>query len=148
MKEEKTRPRTRKERKQPPVASPMAHDVMELAGYLVPVANFTLEYLAGRRMKKPRKTNLLPEVEHCTNPKVIGGGKAAGVLWNMWDKMQTVKSGPLSEGNEELIALAHQALIPHEKWRNVANRCILHNLEQSDIHSTGRVPPYLALHAR
>ena len=28
----------------------------------------------------------------------------------MWDRMQSRDGGPLSEGNEELIALAHQAL--------------------------------------
>lgn len=143
MAEEKRRRRTKKERKKPPIISPMAEDVLNMAGYLAPVANETFDYFANRRPSKPRKVNLLPAVERCRNPEVIGGGKAAGILWNTWDKMQRK-----SEENEELIALAHQALRPSETWRSIADQCILENLSHTSSQKADSVPPYIALHAR
>jgi hypothetical protein len=148
MAEEKLRPRTKMERKKPPITSPMAEEVLRTTGFLAPVANETFDYLAGKRPNKPRKTNLLPAVENCENPMVIGGGKASGILWNMWDRMQVSRGGPMSEGNEELIALAHQALRPNEKWRRLADQCILKNLNRHINREAHGVPPYLALHAR
>jgi hypothetical protein len=151
IKAEKLRPKTKKEHKKPYLVSPMTNDVLKMSGYLTPVANETFDYLAGKRPSKPRKTNLLPAVEHCQNPKVIGGGKGAGILWNTWDRMQSSQNaGPTSVRNEELIAAAHQALRPNEKWRTVANQCILHNLKDDLIRQdqSQLAPPYLALHAR
>lgn len=151
IREEKTRPKTKTDRKQPYYASPMTDDVLKLSGYLTPIANETFDYLAGRRPNKPRKNNLLPVVEHCQNPLVIGGGKGAGILWNMWDRMQNKRNGgPMSVGNEELIAAAHQALRPNEKWRQVAHQCILYNLkDEASLRDENQFAPhYLALHAR
>ena len=106
------------------IVSPITKEVIQTSGYLQPIRNETLDYLAGIRPSKPRKINHLPKVENCTNPYVIGGGKASGILWNMWDRMQKSTSGPLSEGNAELISMTHQALRPHPKWRKVAHQCI------------------------
>ena len=148
MAHERTRPRTKKERKKPPIISPMAEKVLETTGYLTPVANETFDYLAGKRPNKPRKTNLLPAVEQCNNPMVIGGGKASGYLWNLWDRMQSAEKGPLRQGNQELLDLAHQALRPNRMWREIANQCIVESLKQDSDQATTQVPPYLALHAR
>ncbi|KAG7372155.1 hypothetical protein IV203_018298 [Nitzschia inconspicua] len=147
-KEEYSRPRTKKDRKKPYIVSPMTKAVLDTSGYLKPIANESFDHFAGKRPSKPRKYNLLPAVEHCQNPLVIGGGKGAGVLWNMWDRMQ--KSNSEGSENEQLIALAQQALRPHETWRKVADHCVLHNLQyrSSSKKLTERVPVYLALHAR
>jgi hypothetical protein len=151
IQEEKLRPKTKKEQVKPYIVSPMTKDVLKLSGYLTPIANETFDYLAGKRPSKPRKTNLLPAVKHCQSPKVIGGGKGAGILWNTWEKMHSLRNaGPISVGNEELIAAAHQALRPNEKWRRVANQCILHNLKNDLMPQLQKktIPPFLALHAR
>lgn len=147
--EEKSKPKTKKDRKKPYILSPMTKDVLQTSGYLTPIANETFDYLAGKRPNKPRKNNLLPAVEHCQNPQVLGGGKGAGILWNMWDRMQKLnKSNPAVE---KLIATAQQALRPNQRWRQVADQCVLHNLLNERLSSAKddqTVPRYLALHAR
>lgn len=101
IEEEKLRPKTKKEKQKPYMVSPIAIDVLQSSGYLTPIANETFDFLAGIRPNKPRKINLLPNVEHCQNPTVIGGGKGAGILWNQWDQMQ--KSNSEGSDNERLI---------------------------------------------
>lgn len=145
VEEEKLRPKTKKEKKKPYMVSPMTRVVLEFSGYLTPIANETFDFLAGIRPNKPRKINLLPNVEHCQNPTVIGGGKGAGVLWNQWDRMQ--KSIGEGSDNERLIATAQQALRPNKKWRSLADQCIIQHL-RNDGFGGAHTPPFVALHAR
>jgi hypothetical protein len=119
-------------------------EVLAKSGYLYPIKEETFEYLAGRRDKTPRKMNFFPMVEHCQNPQVIGGGKKAGILWNLWEKMHRKKSLE----TEKLVSLAYQALQPHPKWKNLADECIWHKLVGLQDVKNHLVPPYLALHAR
>jgi hypothetical protein len=161
--EENKKPKRRKKKRKSNstyIVSPLTVEVIDRSGYLVPVANETFDYLAGKREIKPRKMNLLPAVEHCQNPQVIGGGKSAGVLWNLWEKMQRARTHELAVGNEELIEWTHQALRPHQRWRNLAHQCVLHNLPfwnrnggRNYVSNEGfeqpiLLPPYLAAHPR
>ena len=136
--------------------SPMVETLLKSSGYLVPIANESIDYYIGKRkdVSTVRKTDYSSRVQHCTNPKVIGGGKGAGILWNMWtNKIHTKllqeqkqhenrsqagsnttsinvddESGP----NTKLFTLISQALRPHPKWRNVAHQCIHHHLRRQN----------------
>lgn len=136
--------------------SPMADLLLESSGYLTPILNETIEFLAGLRSSKPRKMDLYPKVKHCQHPKVVGGGKAAGFLWNLYSRMPNVNSGDNSteakaSGNKALIATVSIALRPSKRWRMVAHECITNYLDGEIGSSTSddeHFPPYLALHAR
>jgi hypothetical protein len=131
--------------------SPMTDAILGSTGYLKPIVNETIEFLAGIRSSKPRKTDHYPKVKHCQRPQVVGGGKGPGVLWNLWLRMpkaipddnETRNDAAL---NTALIATVLGALRPKEKWRTVAHECVRHNLDTEVGSRT--VPPYLALHAR
>jgi hypothetical protein len=137
--------------------SPMTDSILETSGYLTPIMNETTEYLNGLRSSKPRKIDLYPKVRHCQHPKVVGGGKAAGFLWNLYSRMPKVNLGDnnteaaAATRNTALIAMVSTALRPSKKWRTVAHECITHYLDNYDFGSSGgddNIPPYLALHAR
>lgn len=66
--------------------SPMTEMLLRTSGYLRPIANQSIDYYIGKRkdFRTVRKTDYSSQVQHCTNPKVVGGGIGAGTLWYMW----------------------------------------------------------------
>jgi hypothetical protein len=127
-----------------------------LQGLIQPIAvNVTIPILTGRKSINPRKQNFATETEHCTNPRVYGGGKMSGVLWNAYISYQKTylrsipsqidTSNPTSNIiNKSFVPFdtdvwIYRALRPAEKWRNVAMQCI------KMYAPTGN---FIALHAR
>lgn len=134
-----------------------------MQGMIRPIANdVTIPILTNQLTINPRLHNFAPDTDHCTNPRVHGGGKKAGVLWNAYisyikTAAKAAASTPLTgEGDEWAMSKRstrtntsfvpfntdvwiYQALQPAEMWRTVAMKCI-----QSHA-SSGK---YIALHAR
>ena len=104
-------------------------------GSLTPVQNISQAVLAGLLQVNPRKQDFSPQVEHCQNPVVYGGGIRSGRLWN--DYVAYTKKGKrIPYQTDEWI---YRALQPAPQWRQVADSCVKQNA------ANGK---YVALHAR
>lgn len=142
--------------------SPMLHKLSRTSILLTPIARINRAILNGKvEILKPRKIDLSPEVEHCSQPYVYGGGRLGGKLWNEYVHMPKIDPGGGNSiqaiENSKFVSLVSQGLLPSKKWRNVAHQCILEhqsassNSFQMGIHKNQereKPAPYVVLHAR
>ena len=116
-----------------------------LQGTIRPIANnVTIPMLTNQLTINVRQHNYAPETDHCRNPRVHGGGRMSGVLWNAY--LSYIKRSAALPGrtNTSIVPYdtdvwIYRALRPAGIWRTVAQECI-------QAHApTGK---YMALHAR
>lgn len=110
-------------------------------GVLAPIANVSQSVMAGILKVNPRQETFLPQVQHCRNPVVYGGGTKAGHLWN--DYVNFHKNGRrVPFQTDEWI---YRALQPASRWRAVGEECVQRHTASAEGGGGGR---YVALHAR
>ncbi len=140
---------------------PFVAQVLRENVLLTPLADSALDFLLGR-VPKLRQFDVSPLVEHCRHPRVYGGGRGAGFLWNDYISMPTRHShrkqqrrGAEARRNTRLIASMHTALVPAPRWQELARSCVRHYLgDGGGGGSTNNgggpttMPGYLVLHAR
>eukprot|EP00978_Attheya_sp_CCMP212_P029925 scaffold108265_cov34-Attheya_sp.AAC.2 len=103
--------------------SPMTATLLERSALLTPVLNTSRAYLTGNLGLKPRQLDLYPQVNHCKNPVVYGGGQGFGRMWTLY--MSLSKGGLKTSTNlTELVSWVSKALLPSPKWRDMAHQCI------------------------
>lgn len=110
-------------------------------GTLGPLSNLTQQLVAGQLPKfNPRKNDLLPDVQHCQNPVVYGGGRSFGRLWNdaikhrkkkMGQNQPTKGEGRSASSSSSRSNIPFQqdvhvlrALRPAPAWREVGQQCV------------------------
>lgn len=134
---------------------PLAKIMLQTTPFLTPVVNISRAVASGLLQIKPRKLDLLPEVENCTHPIVYGGGTGAGRLWNDFLFMPKLQPGTNARKNivaaqqtTDLISLVSKALQPRKDWREVAKQCIQQSSSPTSATKRSTSSSYLALHAR
>lgn len=128
-----------------PVDNNLYH-LLQRRGSLIQLSNWTRHLLAPGPTPKddynPRLSDLLPMVSQCQHPRVYGGGKRAGKLWN--DYLSLVKRDP----HPPILAHVLKALQLLPQWRKVGTQYCLNNNEKATHHRALMPQPYVALHAR
>jgi hypothetical protein len=145
---------------------PLAKTMLQHTPFLTPVVNISRAVASGQLQIKPRKLDLLPQVENCTHPIVYGGGTGAGRLWNDFLAMPKLQPGTNATKNivaaqqtTNLISLISKALQPRKDWQEVAKQCIQQSAAsptptssttatKTTTSSSSSPSSYLALHAR
>jgi hypothetical protein len=137
--------------------SPLRRAVWQ-QGTLGPISNLTQQLVAGLLPKfNPRKKDLLPDVQHCQNPVVYGGGRSFGRLWNDAIGHRKKKHIPYQQDVHVL-----RALRPAPVWREVGQQCVQRHVgihangedttstydASTETITTKRSYKYVALHAR
>jgi hypothetical protein len=144
--------------------SPLQRAVWQ-QGTLGPISNLTQQLVAGQLLKfNPRKKDLLPDVAHCQNPVVYGGGRSFGRLWN--DAIGHRKKNDIPYQQDVHVL---RALRPAPVWREVGQQCVQRHVgfhantedtttstydqrrqqkASTETITTKRSYKYVALHAR